>query len=58
MPQNITAPGSTGSIDRLALGVSSPRGAEVEASAPTMLPFCFEAEASIVCGPPICFETE
>ncbi|MFM1916750.1 MAG: hypothetical protein RJB01_265, partial [Actinomycetota bacterium] len=24
MPQNITAPGSTGSVDRLALGVSAP----------------------------------
>jgi hypothetical protein len=58
MPQDITAPSSTGSIDRLALGVSSPRGAEVEASVCGMPPYCFEAEASIVCGPPVCFESE
>jgi len=61
MPTNPTTPNTNASVDRLALGVDSPRG--VEPSFPIVLCACncFEAEplgAALGPGNGICFEAE
>ena len=59
MPTNPAAPNTNASVDRLALGVDSPRGTEPSFPVP-MCP-CFEAEASglYTTGSPVsCFEAE
>ena len=59
MPTNPTAPNSNAAIDRLALGVDSPRGTQPSFVPGAMCP-CFEAEASffsatVICS---CFDVE
>ena len=56
MPTNPTAPNTNASVDRLALGVDSPRGTEPSFPVP-MCP-CFEAEASNITYGGTCFDTE
>lgn len=60
MPTNPQSPGSNAAIDRLTLGVASPRGAEPASPyGPTCI--CFDAEASAVifgCYGSSCFEAE
>jgi len=46
MPTNPTTPNTNASVDRLALGVDSPRGAEPSFPLPGCACNCFEAEAS------------
>lgn len=62
MPTNPTTPTANASVNRLALGVDSPRGAQPSAGGPQpfMACFCFEAEASgpFACMASICFEAE
>lgn len=59
MPTNPTTPNSNAAIDRLALGVDSPRGTQPSFVPGAMCP-CFEAEASgpFACMASICFEGE
>ena len=60
MPTTPASPDSSAAVDRLALGIDSPRGAEASHGV-VALPFaCFEAEVSsfaciCCCG---CFEVE
>ena len=58
MPTNPTSPNTNASVDRLTLGVDSPRGAEA-ANVPWP-PYCFEAEVSAWAGICCCscFEVE
>lgn len=46
MPTNPTAPNSNAAIDRLTLGVDSPRGTEPSTPLSSCFCACFEAEAS------------
>lgn len=59
MPTNPTQPNTNSSVDRLALGVDSPRGSEPSFPIPAG-PMCFEAEQSGVFNSAYatCFETE
>jgi hypothetical protein len=63
MPSNITNPLATGSVDRLSLAITSPRGQAESATTGACgsgcaLCVCFDAEASAVPWPPYCFEGE
>lgn len=61
MPTNPTAPNSNAAVDRLTLGVDSPRGPEPAAPLYPCCFNCFEAETSgiILCHPGCgCFEAE
>ena len=59
MPANPTQPNTNSSIDRLALGIDSPRGSETsnELSRCTICA-CFDVEAAGLPVPPFCFEAE
>ena len=52
MPTNPVSPNTEAAIDRLALGIDSPRGSEPSHSTqcPVVWPACFEAEASTPAG--------
>lgn len=52
MPTNPTTPNTNASVDRLALGVDSPRGAGPSVPLPGCACNCFEAETSgyLACG--------
>lgn len=60
MPTNPVSPNTEAAIDRLALGIEFPRGAEASNSGFGLwfAPGCFEAEASGYFNPcgPCCFE--
>lgn len=58
MPTNPNQPNSNAAIDRLALGVDSPRGTEPSFPFPSCACNCFDAEASSLGMMCICFETE
>lgn len=56
MPTNPVSPNTEAAIDRLTLGIESPRGTQ-----PSMIPggcMCFEAEASWIGNCSMCFEAE
>lgn len=56
MPSNPVQPASPGAVDRLSLGVESPRGPAPAVFGCT-IPFCFETETSGgFYGVGICFE--
>ena len=57
MPTNPAKPNSAAAVDRLVLGIDSPRGAN-PAWNDGPPPFCFEAEASSPWVFPSCFESE
>lgn len=59
MPTNPTSPSSSAAVDRLALGIDSPRGAQPSLHLSPCA--CFEAGASAVifgCYGTACFEAE
>jgi len=64
MPTNPASPNSSAAVDRLALGIDSPRGTEPATHSGVWLVGhgqCFEAEASglslcLSCGSCVCFE--
>lgn len=61
MPTNPTQPNANAAIDRLTLGVDSPRGVEPSFGAACNYANCFEAEPSIfmcICCGCSCFEAE
>jgi len=61
MPTNPTIPNTNASVDRLALGIESPRGVEPSFPIPSCVCNCFEAEASVRCAAGCagtCFEVE
>ena len=60
MPTNPTTPNTNASVDRLTLGVDSPRGSEPSMPIGCCVCTCFEAEASyfsamVLCS---CFDVE
>lgn len=59
MPTNPTTPNANAAIDRLALGVDTPRGEVLPAWGGTgQSCICFEAEPANLPFPPFCFEAE
>ena len=58
MPTQPTAPDTNAAVDRLTLGVDSPRGTEPATTCPPSGCWCSDAEASALyqTGPGQCFE--
>jgi len=62
MPTTPASPASSASVDRLSLGIDSPRGTEPSFPMVLCACNCFEAEASVIVPPCssacMCFEAE